>query len=349
MARASLKSVARAAGVSISSVSNAYNRPEQLSAEVRARILAVASEQGYAGPDAAARSLRSRRAGAIGVMLTERLSYAFADPFSAGLLGGIAEIAEQYRTGMLLIPLVPRTGRPEDVQTSVETVRQAVVDGVIAYCIDPVHTARQVIADRGLPIVSTVAGVKEGKHVLLDEVGAGRRVGELLRRLGHRRVGVIAYTDDPIGSVRELEPEQDALYEENALRLQGFREGLGDGVAICVVSGGFNDSRSGERAAAALLDRQDRPTALLCMSDIGAYGALRALETRGLQPGRDVSVTGFDDLPESGAVGLTTIHQPIRERGRTLARMLLDPDYTESEVVLDTELMVRSSTGPAPH
>jgi DNA-binding LacI/PurR family transcriptional regulator len=70
----SLKSVAQAAGVSVSSVSNAYNKPEQLSEAVRAHILEVARAQGYAGPDAAARSLRSRRAGAVGLLFTEQLS-----------------------------------------------------------------------------------------------------------------------------------------------------------------------------------------------------------------------------------------------------------------------------------
>src|SRR5262249_36124559 len=79
-ASATMKDVAAAAGVSPSTVSNAYNKPEQLSAEVRHRILAKARELGYPGPDAAARSLRSRRAGAIGLLLTEQLSYAFSDP-----------------------------------------------------------------------------------------------------------------------------------------------------------------------------------------------------------------------------------------------------------------------------
>ena len=94
MAGPSLATVARAAGVSPSTVSNAYNRPEQMSAQVRARVFAVALEQGYAGPDPAARSLRSRRAGAIGVLFTVPLAYAFTDPYCAALLTGLAEVAE---------------------------------------------------------------------------------------------------------------------------------------------------------------------------------------------------------------------------------------------------------------
>jgi DNA-binding LacI/PurR family transcriptional regulator len=346
----SLKSVAAAAGVSVSSVSNAYNKPEQLSAEVRARILAVAKDQGYAGPDAAARSLRSKRAGAIGIMLTERLSYAFSDPFSVGLLAGIADVAEKYRSGMVLIPLAPPDGdHADDVAASVEAVRQAVVDGVIAYCIDPQHPARDVIRSRGLTIVSTIEEVREGKHVLIDEVAAGRNVGELIRTLGHRRVGVVAYADNPIGTTEVLDTaDESRIYEEIRQRLQGFRAGLGDGVEMTVVSAGYNDIESGRAAAATLLDRADRPTALLAMSDIAALGALTALEQRRLVPGRDISVTGFDDIPQAEPAGLTTVRQPIRERGRLLARMLLDPTYAETEVVLPTELVVRASTGPVP-
>ena len=170
-----LKSVAKAAGVSVSSVSNAYNKPEQLSARMRDRILGIAREQGYAGPDAAARTLRSRRAGAIGVLLTEQLSYAFSDPYAVGLLAGLAEIAEQNRTGLLLIPVVPNSANdPRMMERSVQAVRQAVVDGIVAYCIDKNHPACDVIRSRRLPIVGTNDVADFTHHVLIDEVGAPR-------------------------------------------------------------------------------------------------------------------------------------------------------------------------------
>ena len=89
MARVTAKTVAEAVGVSVATVSNAYNRPGQLSAELRARILATAEELGYAGPDAAARALRSGKTDAVGVLLTDRLSYAFSDPYAIGFLAGL--------------------------------------------------------------------------------------------------------------------------------------------------------------------------------------------------------------------------------------------------------------------
>ena len=105
MGTVTLRTVAEACGVSVSTVSNAYNKPDQLSAEARQRILETAKELGYAGPNPAARTLRSQRAGAIGLLFTEQLSYAFSDPYSVGMLAGLSEVAEQFRTGLLLVPL----------------------------------------------------------------------------------------------------------------------------------------------------------------------------------------------------------------------------------------------------
>src|SRR5690349_2803245 len=110
--RPTLQTVADAIGVSRSTVSNAYSRPDQLSA---------AAALGYAGPDPTARSLRRRRAGAIGMLFTASLSFAFTDPYAVGYLRGLAEAAEQARTGLLLLPL-----SIEDDAAAVAAVNEAV-------------------------------------------------------------------------------------------------------------------------------------------------------------------------------------------------------------------------------
>ena len=89
-----LLDVARAAKVSRTTASNAFNRPDQLSAALRTKVLEVARALGYAGPDPAARTLRRGRSGVVGVLLSERLSYAFTDPYAVAFLRGLAEIAE---------------------------------------------------------------------------------------------------------------------------------------------------------------------------------------------------------------------------------------------------------------
>ncbi len=107
MRRPTLLDVARAAGVSRSTVSYAYNQPDRLSDETRARVLAAAREVGYAGPDPMAASLRRGRAGAIGVLFTEKLSYAFADPGAVLFLRGISSVAEDADVGLTLLPVPP--------------------------------------------------------------------------------------------------------------------------------------------------------------------------------------------------------------------------------------------------
>ena len=341
-----MKSVATAVGVSLSTVSNAYNKPEQLSADVRERIFAAARELGYPGPDAAARTLRSRRAGAIGLLLTEQLSYAFSDPFAVGLLAGLAEVAERTRTGLLLIPL-PRYDISTDadaLRESVETVRSAVVDGVAAYCVDVGHPALDVIASRGLPFAHSDDEVP-GRRVVIDEVGATRAVGEHLARLGHTSVAMVVDAGRSRNVPGEITDES-VLYTNARLRAQGLREGLGKDARVTLVTGGHNAVESGLAAAEFVLDRRDRPTAIAAGGDVLAFGVIEAVRRRGLVPGRDVSVTGFDDIPAAEAAGLTTVRQPIRDKGRTLGHMLLDPSYTKERVVLPTELVIRSSTGP---
>jgi DNA-binding LacI/PurR family transcriptional regulator len=345
-ASATMKDVAAAAGVSLSTVSNAYNKPEQLSAEVRQRVLAKARELGYAGPNAAARSLRSRRAGAIGLLLTEQMSYAFSDPFAVGLLAGLAEVAERTRTGLLLIPL-PRydTGTDTDVlRESVETVRDAVVDGIAAYCVDVGHPALDVITSRGLPFAHSDDDVP-GRRVVIDEIGATRAVGEHLARLGHTNVAMVVDAGRATDTPGEITDET-VLYTNARLRARGLREGLGAGARVTLVSGGHNSVESGLAAAEFVLDRRDRPTAIAAGGDVLAFGVMQAMRRRGLAPGRDISVTGFDDVPAAEAAGLTTVRQPIRDKGRMLARMLLDPTCTDERVVLPTQLVIRSSTGP---
>ena len=101
---ATLASLAAELGVSRTTVSNAYNRPDQLSPELRRRVLDTARRLGYPGPDPVARSLRTRKAGAVGLLLTENLSYAFRDPAAIGFLEGLALACEDAGTGLLLVP-----------------------------------------------------------------------------------------------------------------------------------------------------------------------------------------------------------------------------------------------------
>src|SRR5215207_4327650 len=110
--RPGVVAVARAVGVSPSTVSNAFNRPEQLSPALRERVLRTAAELGYGGPDPIARSLRSGRAGAIGVVFPERLPYAFDDPTALRFLQGLSDAADDEQLAVVLVPGAPDRPAP---------------------------------------------------------------------------------------------------------------------------------------------------------------------------------------------------------------------------------------------
>ncbi|HEY2508681.1 MAG TPA: LacI family DNA-binding transcriptional regulator [Streptosporangiaceae bacterium] len=343
----SLKTVASAVGVSVATVSNAYNKPEHLSAALRERIFATARELGYAGPDAAARSLRSGRTGAIGVLSTTELPYAFTDPYCATFLAGLAEVVEQHQNSMLLMPLASRiSAAPAQVQASVEAVRNAVIDGVVIDGIDDGHPALEVVINRGLPRVRSTDD-PASRCVLIEDQAAARQLGAYLAAFGHRDVALIAASTDEPGTIRAVADDR-TLYPYARLRLRGLREGLASAARVSVIAAGPNRAEDARVAAGRLLRGHPRPTAIVATSDVFALGVLAALQELDLRPGLDVSVTGFDDIPAAAAAGLTTVRQPIREKGRLMGRMLLDPSLTEQRIVLSAELVTRISTGPAP-
>lgn len=329
--RPGLRAVAEAAGVSVSSVSNAYNRPERLSDSVRDRILKAAEELGYPGPNPAARLLRTNHVGAVGVLLTTRLSYLYSDPYCLELLRGVSEETERTRTSMVLIP-----------QTDDAAARQAVIDAAITDGMDDNHPAVRALTARGIPLARSTES-DNGPCVIIDDHGAGRLVGAHLATGGHSDVVVLLGSSDPPGQLQTT-VDGATLYTYSQRRLAGIRDGLGPTAQIRVISVGGNTVEAGEQAAEWILDQTERPTAVAADSDVLAFGVLRAIRGRGLQPGRDLAVTGFDDVMRAEDEDLTTVRQPIREKGRLLARAILDPDFTEQRTVLDTVLVPRGST-----
>lgn len=343
-----LQTVADAVGVSRSTVSNAYSRPDQLSPELRERIFETARRLGYAGPHPAARSLRRGRAGAIGVLFTDALTYAFTDPFAVQYLRGLAETAERHYTGLLLVPV-----SNDDKESAVNAVQNAVVDGFCVYCLPDWHPALEAIRARGLPIVTNAPGEM---FVGIDEAASTRRAGEHLTDLGHRRVAIISdYLDNTgrTGTVALKSPE-DVPYYDSRERVRGYHDAFRaagiDWADVRTVNTFANSKEAGTEAAALVLDRAPRPTAIVATTDLLALGVLDALAARGLRPGHDVSVVGFDDIPEAATARLTTVRQSAIERGRRTAELVLNPpeDPADRHVVLDTELVVRASTGPVP-
>src|SRR5918997_3790208 len=184
---ATLASLAAELGVSRTTVSNAYNRPDQLSAPLRERVLETARRLGYPGPDPVARSLRTRQAGVVGLLLTDALSDAFRDPAAIRFLEGLARACGDAGQGLLLVPVNPDA----DEREITAAVHRAGVDGFVVYSVPDGDPSLAAVLQRALPpVVCDQPQVQGVDHVGIDDRAAMARLGAYLVGLGHRRVGV---------------------------------------------------------------------------------------------------------------------------------------------------------------
>jgi DNA-binding LacI/PurR family transcriptional regulator len=348
--RATVKEVAAEVGVSPATVSNAYNRPDQLSPELRARIFEAAKVLGYAGPDPVARGLRRRRTGVMGVLYPDRLSYAFADPVSVMFLEGVSEAAEEARLGLLLVPGTPREARDP------AAVGEAAVDGFVVYCLAEDDPLVDAALERRLPIVLVEHPPREGvPSVTTDDLVGARAAAEHLLELGHERFGVISLelAPDVEGGLAGPERQRAAAYRPSRLRLQGYAAAFeAAGIPweeVPVYEVAESAPEQGKIAAEVLLAQDPRPTAILAQSDQVALGVLEVARKTGLSVPEDLSVVGFDDVPEASRTEppLTTVYQPHIEKGLLAGRMLiaqLREEEPPDTALLPTRLVVRGST-----
>jgi DNA-binding LacI/PurR family transcriptional regulator len=171
-------------------------------------------------------------------------------------------------------------------------------------------------------------------------------VGEHLASLGHTDVLVVAPAEHaPPGSTVQVVDPPRMDFADYGSRLSGLSDTLGG--RITMVTAGPNDFVSGLRVAEWLLERDVLPTAVVGLSDVLALGVLEGLLAAGVRVPEQVSVCGFDDIPAAAPRSLTTVRQPITERGREIGRMLLDPDQGPRQVLMPVELVARRTSGPA--
>ncbi|MFE0024138.1 LacI family DNA-binding transcriptional regulator [Amycolatopsis sp. NPDC059021] len=351
--RPTLDDVADAVGVSRATVSNAYNRPDQLSAQLRDEVLRAAKKLGYPGPNPTARSLATSRTGAIAFMLDASLSAAFSDPALTITLDALATAVEPGDHALLLLPGGENGGPPA------ERVLTAQADIAVAYSLADDTPALESVAARGLPLVVIDQPLVPGAALVgCDDRGGAALAARHLLDLGHRRFGILSAQCLSIGRGGEMTAEAAlaSRFHDTRERLAGYLDTLAvagitaSEVAIWEVSG---MSAEGAMAAATeLLGRAERPTALLCMSDQLALGAMSAARQLGLDVPGDVSVVGFDDTPSAkwSEPALTTVRQDLALKGRAAGELvlrLLAGGSAPEPTRLGVDLVRRGSTAPA--
>ncbi|MDP5032947.1 MAG: LacI family DNA-binding transcriptional regulator [Paraglaciecola sp.] len=337
-----MKQVAAQLGVSTATVSNAYNRPDQLSEKLRERILRESAELGYYGPNLAARSLRRGESGVIGVMLADSISYSFSDPVANQLMQGIAEVLVENKKQLLLLS----SGMTSAEQSSAESLP----DGFILYGALQGNGFEH-IKRTGKPVVVVDFEFADSGSVNIDnEQGAYNIAEHALQKEDNSQVAVLGLRLIDSSRICRLSQEDLSMpsQEISRLRLAGYmRAAEANKVSIPVDKIWhipINSPEKAEVAAREALTSSPLPTVLLCMSDVIALAALRVANELNIAVPGQVQVTGFDDIPEASrsTPPLSTVCQQNLEKGRLAATMLLEGNSKE-KVILETRLVVRQT------
>lgn len=331
-----LKDIAERVGKSVPTVSRALAGFEDISPKTRQEVQRVAREMGYE-PNISARNLQKQRTDTIALILPTTTKLRFSDPFFSEFLSGIVEQTTEYG---FTLNISANTSDNQN-EAYLKQIRSRRVDGFIIMRTQRQDQRIDLLRDRGTPFVAfgRIEGDNDFHLVDDDDTEGVRQVVDHLVSLGHTRLG---YISEPTNFTKSYN------------RFLGFREGLeANNLPYdpeLVIESNFRQ-RSGQLAACQLLEMSHPPTAIVSSNDLLALGAMNEAQACGLVVGRDVSITGFDDilLAEYANPPLTTVHQPAQQLGMMVAEMLLKVIRKEpidkKQVILKPSLVIRQSSG----
>ncbi|WP_151703765.1 LacI family DNA-binding transcriptional regulator [Nitrincola alkalilacustris] len=342
--RLTIKDIAQKLNVSTATISNAFNRPDQLSEQLRKRILEDCRQLGYDGPNAAARSLRTGRSGIIGVMLTDSLAYSMSDPVASQFLAGVGEVLDKQHCNMLLLQV-------KDEDSSYKSRQmESMVDGFIIYGI--MRSGRQFerLMQQQKRTVTVDFDMDQFTSVNIENYSGARASAEHALKHGHRQVAILG--------LRLISDYQVALVSHRQLlnsrhsitvrRLDGYLDALSqaglDPEQVPIWNIPENSHRIAYQVASEILMGPNRPTLLLCMSDRVALAALQVALQLKIKVPEELHIVGFDGIPEGSNLhpSLTTVHQQSELKGQLAAKIFLGQE-ADRDVVLPTRLVVRES------
>ncbi|MCK6079904.1 LacI family transcriptional regulator [Microbacterium sp. EYE_5] len=327
--RPTIHDVAAAAGVSVATVSKAVNGRYGVATATAERVLAAVEELGYES-SLVASSMRSRQTGVIGVLVAD------FEPFSAEVLKGVGAALRDSRLDLLAYSGSRQVSSDGWERRSLSRLSGTLVDGVIM--VTP--TVVNVRADVPVVAIDPHTGPADLPTVESDSLAGARHAVAYLVSLGHRRIGFVAGRPDLRSAM---------------LRAGGYRGALEDArirFDPALVGVGSYDEDISREAATRLLRLEDRPTAVFAANDVSALTVIRVAHEHGLSVPEDLSVVGFDDIPDASQSepALTTVRQPMQRLGAEAVTMLLElmgggmPSRTHLR--LPTALVPRATTAP---
>ncbi len=337
MGSVTLKDLAAELDLSITTVSRALAGYSDVAEATRRRVLQAAEERGYV-PDVTARRLKKGRTDTLGFVIPTS-GPRFSDPFFSELLTGIGNEAARQSFDLLVSTRSPDTS--EEQAAYRRMVEGRLVDGLLVARTRVKDHRIDYLSKTGFPFVAFGRSDLDLDFPYVDEDGSHGMdlVTQHLIDLGHRRIAFISAPQNLMFCINRQAGLEAALHRSGLPLLSEYRV-RGD----LTQQGGF-------RAMNQLLDLSSPPSAVVACNDLMAFGAISAAQKRGLMVGRDVAITGFDDIPlaEHAHPSLTTLHQPIYDIGRQICDMLIrliqGEELARRHVLLKPELIVRESSG----
>lgn len=330
-----IKDVARKAGVSISTVSNALNNSRYVKKETKERILEIAKNLNYT-PNIIARGLKTRSTNTVAVIVPD-----ISNQFFAQVIRGVEEVARQRKYSILLACTYYDV---LEEKKSIENLRKQFVDGFVFVSGYNSFDHIKELNDDKVPVVVADRELGDIKvpSVLVDNLGAMRDTVNYLHGLGHKRIGYISYTYNNQTTVEK--------------RFKGYRKGLKENKLnfdpdLVIISKNLrlNELEGSFEAVKKIITSKNIPSVIMTASDFIAVGVIRALKELKFKIPEEISVMGFDNIMMSQYTDplLTTIKQPKRQMGTTAMNLLLDiiegKRIKEKNIMLSTELVERQS------
>ena len=339
-----IKDMAKALDVSTATISNAFNRPDQLSESLRKKILEGCSRLGYEGPYSTARSLRTGVSGVVGILLSDDLRYSISDPVASQFLAGLGEVLDQRHCNMLL--LSSDEGRSSLKSRQMESI----VDGYIVYGGTHSSSLLERLASQRKPVVAVDVKTDKFPTVNVDNCEAAYLSAMLALKHEPKRVAIIALKLTHPSMVERISVEEgyQGIPSVTYSRWEGYFKALEECGYIDDQVDTFdiplNLHRHACAAAFMLLEQADPPEVIFCMSDRIALGVLQVALQKGIDVPSDLKIVGFDGIAESQFTfpTLTTVHQFNELKGRKAGEIFLGISPWK-DVVLPTEILVGDS------
>lgn len=334
MAKATIRDVARQAGVGVGTVSRVINASSAVSPKTRQRVLVAIEELDYR-PNPSAQRLSRGRTHTIGVIAP----FFIADSY-IHRLRGIEAILKDTEYDLVLFNVENQMQRHRIFQNLPGSER---IDGLILISLTPTEAEAQQLLHSGVPVVLIDALHPKLNYVAVDDVAGGELAAQHLLYLGHTKIGFISdFIDDP-----------DAFNSSNRDRLAGYQIALADAgmmIELPYLAHGERGAQSAKALTRQLLSLSCPPTAIFAANDLKAIAVIASAEEMGFNVPDELSVIGYDDIEIAEYLNLTTIRQPLFDTGMEGVKLLLHlidtVEKNSRQVLLPIELVIRQTTAP---